>query len=166
MFFEKLPTRCKEMLFEFLNPCFPYQIDDKALVVDTVDFSYELCESPIETMFNFAFDLLADSKKTKGRLWLLPQEVIKTSGGNYRADFLFSSYECDYGQDYKEYNLVIECDGHDFHERTKQQVVRDNQRTMDLKKAGYDVIRFSGSQIYNDPFKCANDVLDYIITKI
>lgn len=58
--------------------------------------------------------------------------------------------------------LAIECDGHDFHEKTKAQVVKRNQRDMSLKKSGIDVIHFSGSQIYSDPFGCARELIDYI----
>lgn len=30
---------------------------------------------------------------------------------------------------------------------------------------GYDILRFSGSQIYENPFKCANDIFDYLLAK-
>jgi very-short-patch-repair endonuclease len=41
--------------------------------------------------------------------------------------------------------LVVECDGHDFHEKTKQQVTKDNRRERELQIAGWHVFRFSGS---------------------
>jgi hypothetical protein len=31
--------------------------------------------------------------------------------------------------------------------------------------AGYDVLHYSGSQIFNDPIKCANEIYDYITIK-
>ena len=37
------------------------------------------------------------------------------------------------------------------------------KREYDLKMAGYEVLRFSGSQIYNEPFKCAEDTYNYIM---
>lgn len=43
---------------------------------------------------------------------------------------------------------------------------RDNEREFDLKMAGYDVLRFSGTQIYNNPFKCAKDTYYYIVKRI
>ena len=61
--------------------------------------------------------------------------------------------------------MLVECDGHDFHEKTKEQVEKDNEREYELKMAVYEILRFSGSQIYNNPFKCANDVYDYLILK-
>ena len=62
--------------------------------------------------------------------------------------------------------MVIECDGHDFHKLTKSRVSHDNQRDYDLKIAGYDVLHFSGSQIYSDPYKCAKEVYEYIKSKV
>lgn len=57
---------------------------------------------------------------------------------------------------------MIECDGHEFHEKTKEQVIYDNEREYKLKSAGYDVLHFSGSEIYNNPYECAEKTLNYI----
>ena len=35
-----------------------------------------------------------------------------------------------------------------------------------LKKAGYDVLHLSGSQIYREPMKCARQVVEYINSKV
>lgn len=43
---------------------------------------------------------------------------------------------------------IIECDGHDFHEKTKEQVKYDKQRERFLVNSGYKVLRYSGSEIY------------------
>jgi hypothetical protein len=51
--------------------------------------------------------------------------------------------------------LVVELDGHDFHERTKEQASRDKRRDRDLSAIGVPVIRFSGSDIYKDPIEHA-----------
>jgi very-short-patch-repair endonuclease len=64
-----------------------------------------------------------------------------------------------------EVQLIIECDGHEFHKATKEQIKHDNERDYDLKMAGYDVLHYSGSQIFNDPIKCANEIYDYITIK-
>lgn len=49
--------------------------------------------------------------------------------------------------------IAIECDGHEFHEKTKKQVIRDKQRDRWLNKNGYIVFRYSGSEIYNDKMR-------------
>jgi len=57
--------------------------------------------------------------------------------------------------------LAVECDGHDFHERTKEQAARDRSRDRALQAAGYTVMRFTGSELYRDPMKCVREVLDW-----
>lgn len=54
----------------------------------------------------------------------------------------------------------------EFHQKTKEQVQKDNEREYDLKMAGYEILRFSGTQIFNNPIKCAEDTYNYIIKKI
>jgi len=53
---------------------------------------------------------------------------------------------------------VVECDGHDFHEKTKQQVTKDNRRERELQIAGWHVFRFSGSEIWNHALRCCKDI--------
>lgn len=55
--------------------------------------------------------------------------------------------------------IVVECDGHDFHERTKQQASRDRSRDRQLQTAGFTIFRFTGSELYRDPIACALEVL-------
>jgi hypothetical protein len=59
--------------------------------------------------------------------------------------------------------LAVECDGHDFHERTKQQAKRDRARDRALQERGYSVFRFTGSEIWNDPCKCVDQILDWAV---
>lgn len=53
--------------------------------------------------------------------------------------------------------LVIECDGHDWHDRTKQQAAYDRARDRDLLKLGFATIRFTGSEIFHSAERCATD---------
>lgn len=71
----------------------------------------------------------------------------------FRLDFLFKT---NMDADWKALN--VECDGHPFHERTKEQAARDRRRDRYLINNGVQVIRFSGSEIYNKPRKCAAEV--------
>ncbi|RJQ12093.1 MAG: DUF559 domain-containing protein [Bacillota bacterium] len=54
--------------------------------------------------------------------------------------------------------LAVESDGHTYHDKTKEQAARDRRRDCALKLAGYDVIRFAGSEILEDPESCALEV--------
>lgn len=70
--------------------------------------------------------------------------------GNYRTDFLLET---------NLRSIVIECDGHEFHERTAVQASRDRRRDRDLQLAGHTVLRFTGSDIYRDPVACVKDII-------
>lgn len=61
--------------------------------------------------------------------------------------------------------LVVECDGHDFHERTSEQAARDKSRDRVLLNFGYPVMRFTGSEIVAGPLKCAAQVMDWVFDK-
>lgn len=75
--------------------------------------------------------------------------------GKYKADFLlwFALKRFHAG-------VIVECDGHAFHERTKEQAAHDKKRDRDLLTAGYPVLRFTGSEIFKDVLGCADQVRD------
>jgi hypothetical protein len=54
--------------------------------------------------------------------------------------------------------IAVECDGHDYHERTKEQAKRDRSRDRRLSMLGFRVARFTGSEIYRNPSRCAEEV--------
>lgn len=74
----------------------------------------------------------------------------------YRVDFLLLAQlaEAKGGP----VRIVIECDGHDYHERTKEQAKRDRGMDRALQAAGFRVFRFTGSEIYRDPDRCVEEV--------
>lgn len=82
----------------------------------------------------------------------------------YRTDFAIRRYELKYGGLDRivlaSQIILVECDGHDFHERTKEQASRDKSRDRELHSAGFLVLRFSGSEIWKDPYKCATQIMD------
>lgn len=94
------------------------------------------------------------------------QQEIIVNGKKYIADFLFDGENSDFCDWIGGLKIVIECDGHNFHQKTKKQVAYDNERQLALQTAGYDVIRFSGSQIYKDPIGCAENAYNFILSKI
>ena len=54
--------------------------------------------------------------------------------------------------------VVVECDGHDFHERTKEQARKDRRRDRELQAKGYLVLRYTGSEVWRDPWGCVEDI--------
>jgi very-short-patch-repair endonuclease len=63
----------------------------------------------------------------------------------------------------KNKTIIIECDGHEFHEKTKEQAQKDKKRDRKLANQEFFVLRFTGSEIYNDPQKCIKEVESLII---
>lgn len=57
-------------------------------------------------------------------------------------------------------SLAIECDGHEYHERTKQQAAYDRARDREILRHGVPTIRFTGSEIYRDADQCAREVVE------
>jgi very-short-patch-repair endonuclease len=105
--------------------------------------------SPIENMMHRALMyeqsayILADPIK-------FPIICTQDEIGPYRADFrLFGRGS----------SVVVECDGHAFHERTKEQAARDKKRDRYMTEAGHKVLRFTGSEVYANPFECARQAL-------
>jgi len=58
--------------------------------------------------------------------------------------------------------IVIECDGHDFHEKTKEQASKDKKRDRDLQKLGFMVFRYSGSDIYRNIDVCVEEISNVV----
>ena len=58
-------------------------------------------------------------------------------------------------------SVLIELDGHDFHEKTKEQVIYRNKRDRILEKYGF-VYHISGSEIYNNISDCIFDLDEYL----
>ena len=80
-----------------------------------------------------------------------------------RVDFLIHALDCG-GEREEEWNwkqLIVECDGHDFHERTKEQAAKDKARDRQAQLAGYTVFRYTGSELWRDPWGRIRPVLEW-----
>jgi very-short-patch-repair endonuclease len=62
-------------------------------------------------------------------------------------------------------HVIVECDGHAFHEKTKEQAARDKARDRFLMIKGWPVLRFTGSEIHRDAAACAEAVVDALHTQ-
>ena len=127
----------------------------------TLEESLIDCESPIEQLLSLALEELSIVNIYKFNPFvdiveIEKQKEIQCGNKKYRVDFFIPVI-------YKNQEnkcFVIECDGHEFHQKTKEQVEKDNTRTRELQKYGYEIIRFSGTEIWHRPYKCANEVLN------
>lgn len=60
--------------------------------------------------------------------------------------------------------LAVECDGHNSHERTKQQAAYDRARDRELLiHRGLITVRFTGSEIHHAAERCAKEALDALL---
>jgi hypothetical protein len=114
-----------------------------------------LVKSPIEftlaawLMYYGSFDVFTEKLDCDDARYLVPQFRI----GKYTADFLVC---------YKNKSVVIECDGHDFHEKTKAQAAHDKKRDRFIQSQGYSVLRFTGHEIYTSAEDCVNEICNYL----
>lgn len=171
--FNKLPDRAKELFWAYKEKCLV--VYDGTVVVSLDDFllgMIEECESPIEIILNMALEIqrmLHPGFSKSSRKYMVDMEINhQQEVGKYRVDFMIYAFAFNHKKDGElpqidiTKELAIECDGHDFHEKTKEQVKKNNERDYFLKSNGIDILHFSGSEIYNDPIECANKVYDYI----
>lgn len=79
--------------------------------------------------------------------------------GKYRVDFfVWTSFSKD--------KIIIECDGHDFHEKTKEQAKYDKERDRWLTSQGYKILKYTGSEIYNDFYGVEDELKKLLDIKV
>jgi very-short-patch-repair endonuclease len=143
--------------------------------------------SPIETVFLLAFSAYASAKTDDEILYarcidgrhseptayaptqvsICQQHVV----GKFRVDFLITGYEFHFGSDAtrpgvcRTGDVIVECDGHEFHEKTKEQARKDRSRDRELQRSGFKVFRFTGSEVFGDPFACAKEAFEAAFQK-
>lgn len=138
------------------------------------EFASSFCESPIEVAFFVATTLLGQFNY--GQIAIIGQHGGEVNASlyphfeyfiwpqfnwrKYRIDFLFGEYSTREDR----LKIAIECDGHDFHERTKEQAERDRSRDREMQTSGLTVLRFTGREIYRDPFACSTQAFEHILS--
>jgi very-short-patch-repair endonuclease len=156
----------------------------KELVEDVSNSSTEMVESPIERLMKTAF-LMREYKRNITSILSVsviinedmntmedavnhavnsPFVIVVMSQakvGTYRAEFLAAFNPGCSGSRNALKLLAIECDGHEFHQKTKQQAARDRARDRYFLKRGIPVMRFTGSEIWENAINCVDDVISY-----
>lgn len=98
----------------------------------------------------YYFDVCGYQRGLGDPISIEPQVTV----GPYRVDFMVS---CQFGSE--TLRIAVECDGHEFHEKTKAQASRDKRRDRAIQRNGCRVFRFTGSDIFNDAHGCAREVI-------
>jgi very-short-patch-repair endonuclease len=160
-----------EDIEQYSDPVKKFLWDEICCAFDYLDATLMDIKSPIEQALFLAWRQSGHMYPLKHRAKLSnqletvifePQHAVKIEAKTYYLDFLLALLL----PNDKSVQIAIECDGHDFHEKTKQQARADKQRERALIKAGYTVVRFTGSEIYADPHKCADEIYDVTINLI
>lgn len=129
---------------------------------------FSKCESPIEKIMAIGLYTLGRSRLDHVTMYDSRHEPEVVGGytlvvipqyqvDQYRVDLLVGYQGAG---EISEGFIAVECDGHAFHEKTKDQAKRDKARDRFLSTRVAKVIRFTGSEIYGDPVKCCNEVFD------
>lgn len=58
---------------------------------------------------------------------------------------------------------MVECDGHAFHEKTKEQAKRDKKRDRFFQEKNIIILHYTGSEIWNNVFECAEQAISTLI---
>jgi len=125
------------------------------------------CESPIEQTMMLAL------LRLQGAQWAfnLPAhgphpfaliDGVEYGPGALHCQHYVGRYRLDFAIVLDRKFIAIEVDGHDFHERTKEQAARDKARDRALITAGWTVLRFSGSEVWRDAFRCVQEVQELL----
>lgn len=133
------------------------------------------CESPIEELFLVAIcgtyhlrfdDVTRATAEAAMSVGLEPRAMlsvgrwllaVQESIGPHRVDFALATVSAGG----RPLAVVVECDGHDFHEKTKEQARKDKSRDRDLQSRGFRVLRFAGSELYRNPFECVEQLEEF-----
>ncbi len=89
-------------------------------------------------------------------VFVIPQAPI----GKFKVDFLLRSGGVGPSKDLTP--VVVELDGHEFHDKDKRQRAYEKSRDRFLVKAGYRVLHFTGGEVVADPYKVAYEALELI----
>lgn len=124
--------------------------------------------SPIEKLFYIAFCVMAESRyielnpgpagiddKLISGIYIYPQMKI----WKYIVDFLIQSLN---HRGAVSESVVVELDGHDFHDKDKKQRAYEKSRDRFLVSKGHKVLHFTGSEVNKDPYAIADEVLSII----
>jgi hypothetical protein len=131
-----------------------------------------LCESPIERSLllavfedpeadpDFEHDCCRDGALFRHArwpgawLWVGPQYPVFSDDREFRCDFRFELHDSGSLQ-----VVYVETDGHDWHEKTQEQVARDRSRERSITRTGNPVLRFTGSEVWASPRRCEREII-------
>lgn len=126
------------------------------------------CQSPIERRFAHAL-LFAERSTFEPSGDEVPWHIaVNAIGvvlgqqvpvGDYFVDFTFTHPD-------SSHRYAIELDGHEWHEKTREQAARDRQRERVITAHGWTVVRFTGSEVTRAPLSCAREAYRIMTSRV
>lgn len=84
----------------------------------------------------------------------------QAKNSKYRIDFVLAFMS----KNFPDLHFGVEVDGHEWHEKTKEQARRDKKRQRDLLAAGVPIIRFTGSEVFCNAYDCAYESIEICLS--
>jgi very-short-patch-repair endonuclease len=128
------------------------------------------CESPIEDLFYIAsvalckaafVDVNPEPFQHSNGLWDCYSGVFFSAQykvDKYRIDFFIKQHGI--GPQDAFPPVLVELDGHEFHDKDKRQRSYEKARDRFLIRKGFRLLHYTGSDVVADPFKCAFEALE------
>ena len=113
----------------------------------------EKIESPLEEIFWIWWE--AVNQISNMQLHLVPQEKVILGSEAFRLDFVIQTDPDEMWEGHQRKiefpKFAVELDGHEWHERTPEQVARRDRRDRLLQQHGWKVFHFSGREFLTLP---------------
>jgi hypothetical protein len=120
-------------------------------ITEKIEGLRNVFESPLEESF-YVWWVALEQVVSGGNILvqLDPQFPVVIGDEHYRLDFRVKAWKRgDTAGNYPK--IAVEVDGHEFHERTREQVALRDARDRALQKDGWVVFHYSWSEFFADP---------------
>lgn len=133
-----------------------YSLAEKMKLFDLaeslIDVELGKCKSPIEKILYLVC------------VWAAASEPI-VHPGSIKTQYEIGKYKADVYMEICGKKVVFEADGHDFHEKTKEQAKHDKERDRFMQSKGVSVYRFTGSEVYSNVFDVYIEIVNIIFSE-
>lgn len=147
--YRQLPNSLKQVIRNNVELQIDFLLED----IDRV-------ESPIEKIF-----LIYLNDHETSPFWENSEGASLVATAQFPVIIGKHSYRVDFSISYHDTissltsTVFVELDGHDFHEKTKEQAANDKKRERLLMNKCDGLLRFTGSEVYHNPQKCVESAL-------
>lgn len=151
---------------DFVNQCASIAAHDTYKnFVATVTDSIRECESPIEQLFETALRLVLQITENEAEFYHNGKEYVH-SGVYWSSQYQVENYRADYFMSVNRINsinIIVELDGHRFHEMSEKQRRYEKKRDRFFQKRGFRVFRFTGAEVVANPFKPVIECVSFLL---